>query len=130
MMGLANPACHGINSTFPVRSKALPNRKGRVGRSKGELKVTPDARIMILWLPNAPSLDLDQSLWGVARKRAEAVESAPMLNPAAQQLAAADPAGVRKGQGAPPVSMRDNAQPDARAAVQLSTMPLDGLLIK
>jgi hypothetical protein len=67
---------------------------------------------------------------GSGAKASEGSGAGDYAHPAAQQLAAADPAGVWKGQGAPPVSMRDNAQPDARAAVQLSSMPLDGLLIK
>jgi hypothetical protein len=42
----------------------------------------------------------------------------------AQQLAAADPAGGRKGWGALPARMRENEWAVARAAGQLSSRPL------
>ena len=46
---------------------------------------------------------------------------------AAQQLAAADPAGWRKGQGGLPARMRESGAGEARAAGQLSSQPLGAI---
>ena len=49
-----------------------------------------------------------------------------LIPDAAQQLAAADPAGVRKVGDGLPAGMRENEWTVARAAGQLSSMPLGG----